>query len=293
MKRKRSLGDKIFDVCNTLFLVFITIIMLYPFWYVAMASFSDSNYLAAHSGVLLRPLKFTVEAYHRVAKNPNIITGYVNTIFIVVVGTLSSTFFTLLAAYVMSRKPFPGKKFFMIMMMITMYYGGGMIPTYIVNNNLLHLGNNRAVLILPALVATYNMVLMRTGLEAVPESLGESARIDGASEFKILFRVILPCALPALAVILLYYAVGYWNAWFGAAIYLRDRAKYPLQLFLREILIQNSTESMQAGDSGDLTAIAESIKYATAMVATVPILCIYPFVQKYFVKGAMIGAVKG
>lgn len=293
MRKKRSLGDKIFDICNTLFLIFIMIVMLYPFWHVAMASFSDSNYLAAHSGVLLRPLKFTVEAYRRVAKNPNIITGYVNTIFIVVVGTLSSTFFTLLAAYVMSRKPFPGKKFFMIMMMITMYYSGGMIPTYIVNNNLLHLGNNRAVLILPALVATYNMVLMRTGLEAVPESLGESARIDGASEFKILFRVMLPCALPALAVILLYYAVAYWNAWFGAAIYLRDRAKYPLQLFLREILIQNSTESMQMGASGDLAAIAESIKYATAMVATVPILCIYPFVQKYFVKGAMIGAIKG
>ena len=181
----------------------------------------------------------------------------------------------------------------MIMMTITMYFSGGIIPSYILNNNWLHLGNNRLVLILPGLVATYNMVILRTGLQAVPDSLEESARIDGANEFQILFRVVLPCVLPALAVIILYYAVGYWNSWFNAAIYLRDRTKYPLQLILREILIQNSTNDMTAGEAGDLAAIAESIKYATIMVATVPILCIYPFVQKYFVKGTMIGAVKG
>lgn len=291
--RKRSFGDKAFDVFNTIFMLFIIVIMVYPLWYVLMASLSDSNYLASHTGVLLWPLKFTTAAYDMVFKNPNIITGYANTILIVVTGTLSSTFCTLLAAYVMSRKPFPGKKFLMIMMVVTMYFNGGIIPTYILNNNWLHLGNNRAVLVLPLLVATYNMVILRTGLEAVPDSLEESARIDGANEFQILFRVVLPCALPALAVVLLYYAVSYWNAWFDAAIYMRDRAKYPLQLILREILIQNSTEAMMAGESGDMLAIAESIKYATIMVATVPILCIYPFVQKYFVKGAMVGAVKG
>lgn len=293
MKRKRSLGDRTFDVFNTLFLLFMIVIMLYPLWHVLMASLSDSNYLAAHSGALIWPLKFNIEAYRMVFKNPNIVSGYANTILIVVSGTLSSTFCTLLAAYVMSRKPFPGKKFFMIMMVVTMYFSGGLIPTYILNNNWLHLGNNRLVLVLPALVATYNMVILRTGLEAVPDSLEESARIDGANEFQILFRVVLPVALPALAVVLLYYAVSYWNSWFSAAIYLRDRAKYPLQVILREILINNSTQSMTMGESGDTLAIAESIKYATIMVATVPILCIYPFVQKYFVKGAMVGAVKG
>ena len=293
MKRKRSFGDKAFDVFNTLFMICVIVVMVYPLWYVLMASLSDSNYLAAHTGVLLWPLKFTAAAYKMVFKNPNILSGYANTILIVVVGTISSSLFTILAAYVMSRKSFPGKKLFMIMMVVTMYFSGGIIPTYILNNNWLHLGNNRAVLILPVLVATYNMVIMRTGMEAVPDSLEESARLDGASEFQILFRIIVPLVLPSLAVIVLYYAVSYWNSWFSAAIYLRDRIKYPLQLILREILINNSTDVMTSGDGGDMLAIAESIKYATIMVATVPILCIYPFVQKYFVKGTMVGAVKG
>ena len=293
MKRKRSLGDRIFDIVNTLFMLLIIVIMAYPLWYVLMASLSDSNYLAAHTGALLVPLNFNTGEYRMVFKKPNILSGYGNTVFLVAAGTLSSTLFTLLAAYVMSRKPFPGKKFFMIMMVIPMYFSGGMIPSYILNNNWLKLGNNRLVLILPVLVVTYNMVILRTGLEAVPESLEESARIDGASEFKILFRIMVPVAKASLAVVLLYYAVSYWNSWFNAAIYLRDREKYPLQLILREILINNSIDSMTAGEGGDMLAIAESIKYATIMVATVPILCIYPFVQKYFVKGAMIGAVKG
>ena len=293
MRKKHSFGDKVFDICNILLMIVIMVIMLYPLWYVLMASFSDSNYLAAHTGVLLKPLKFTAAAYRMVFKNPNILTGYANTVLVVLIGTLSSMFCTLLAAYVMSRKSFPGKKLLMIMMVITMYFSGGIIPTYILNNSWLHLGNNRAVLVLPALVATYNMVILRTGIESIPSSLEESARIDGANEFQILFRIVVPCAMPSLAVVILYYAVSYWNAWFDAAIYLRDRAKYPLQLILREILIYNSTDVMTAGDGGDMQAIAESIKYATIMVATIPILCVYPFVQKYFVKGVMVGAVKG
>ena len=293
MKRKRSFGDRAFDIINTIFMLFVIVIMAYPLWYVLMASLSDSNYLAAHRGVLLWPLKFTTEAYKMVFTNPNIISGYSNTILIVVAGTLSNVFFTLMAAYVMSRKPFPGKKIFMIMMVITMYFSGGIIPQYILNNNWLGLGNNRLVLILPGLVATYNMVILRTGLEAIPDSLEESARLDGANEFQILFKIMVPVAKASIAVISLYYAVTHWNAWFNAAIYLRDRAKHPLQLILREILINNDVANMMGGEDASNLAIAESIKYATIMVATVPILCIYPFVQKYFVKGAMIGAVKG
>lgn len=181
----------------------------------------------------------------------------------------------------------------MLMMIFTMYFSGGMIPDYILRNNWLHLGNDRLVLILPALVSTYNLIVMRTGFAAIPDSLEESARIDGASEFTILMRIIIPVALPCMAVIILFYAVSYWNSWFEASIYLTDRKKYPLQVILREILIVNSTTEMQVGESGNAQAIGESIKYATIMVATVPILLIYPFLQKYFVKGIMVGAVKG
>lgn len=293
MKRRRSIGDTIFVLCNTLFLLFMAVIMLYPLWYVAMASLSNSAHLMSHEGLLLLPLDFNIESYRMVAKNPNIITGYANTLLITGAGTIFNVLFTAMGAYVMSRKPFPFKKFFMIMMVITMYISGGMIPSYILNNNWLHLGDNRLVLILPGLVTTYNLVIMRSGLEAVPDSLEESAKIDGASEFQVLFRIMLPVALPALAVITLYYAVSHWNSWFAASIYLRDSSKYPLQLILRSILINNSTGSMTEGVEGDQMAIAESIKYATIMVATIPILLVYPFVQKYFVKGAMIGAVKG
>lgn len=290
---KRSMGDHIFEICNTMFMIFIIVIMLYPFWYVAMASFSNSNHLMAHTGLLLKPIDFNLDAYRMVAKNPNLLTGYMNTIFVVLVGTCSSTLVTALGAYVMSRQHFPFKRGIMFMMIFTMYFNGGMIPTYIMNNNWLHLGNNRLVLILPALVTTYNLIVMRTGFESIPYSLEESAKLDGAKDITILFKIIIPVALPSMAVIILFYAVSYWNAWFDASIYLTDRSKYPLQVILREILIMNSTSEMGAGEGGDAAAIAESIKYATIMVATVPILMIYPFVQKYFVKGAMVGAVKG
>ena len=274
-------------------MLLVIVIMLYPFWYVAMASFSNSNLLVAHKGMLLWPLDFNWDAYRMVAKNPNLLTGYLNTIVIVVVGTLCSTMMTALGAYVMSRKPFPFQKAMMFLMIFTMYFSGGLIPNYILLNNWLHLGNNRLVLILPALVTTYNLIVMRTGFEAIPDSLEESAKIDGAKDLTILLKIIIPVALPSMAVIILFYAVSYWNAWFEASIYLTDRAKYPLQVILREILIINSTSEMTAGESGNAVAIEESIKYATIMVATVPILLIYPFVQKYFVKGVMVGAVKG
>ena len=294
VKRKKiRRGDVAFEIINTIFMLFVIVIMLYPFWYVAMASFSNSDRLVAHQGMLLLPLDFNWDAYRMVAKNPNLISGYLNTIVIVVVGTLCSTMMTALGAYVMSRKPFPFQKVMMFLMIFTMYFSGGLIPNYILLNNWLHLGNNRLVLILPALVTTYNLIVMRTGFEAIPDSLEESAKIDGARDLTILLKIIIPVALPSMAVIILFYAVSYWNAWFEASIYLTDRAKYPLQVILREILIINSTSEMTAGESGNAVAIGESIKYATIMVATVPILLIYPFVQKYFVKGVMVGAVKG
>ena len=290
---KRNPGDKVFDIVNSLFMLFIMFITLYPLWYVAMASFSNSNLLLANKGALWLPLDFTIDAYKLVFKNRNLFSGYMNTIFVVVVGTIASTFITAIGAFVMSRKAFPGKRFLMFMMVFTMYFSGGMIPSYLLNNNWLHLGNNRLVLILPVLISTYNLIVMRTGFEAVPDSLEESAKIDGATDFQVLFKIFIPVALPSMAVVILFYAVGYWNSWFNAVIYLKDRSMYPISVIIREILILNSNSEMLIGQTGDVAPIAESIKYATIMVATVPILIVYPYLQKYFVKGTTVGAVKG
>ncbi len=291
--KKFNWKDSAFDIVNYFVLTLIILVTVYPFWYVCMASLSNSNYLMAHTGILLKPLHFNIDAYKMVFKNSNIISGFGNTILITVVGTLGSTLMTALGAFALSRKPFPGKTFLTLLIIFTMYFSGGIIPRYLLLNNWLHLGNSRLVLILPSLISTYNLVVMRTGFEAIPDSLEESAKLDGASAFQILFKIIIPVALPSMAVIILFYAVGYWNAWFDACIFITDRTKYPLQVILREILIINSTSEMTAGVAGDTVAIAESIKYATIMVSTIPILLVYPFVQKYFVKGVMIGAVKG
>jgi putative aldouronate transport system permease protein len=183
----------------------------------------------------------------------------------------------------------------MIMIIITMYFNGGLIPNYF-NIKELGLYNSIWSLILPGAISTFNLIILRTAFLAVPDSLEESAKLEGANHFVILFRIILPLTMPTVAVLILYYAVGHWNSWFNAMIYLKTRTKFPLQLILREILIQNDSTSMTAGmsgDTGDKLAIAETIRYATIIVATLPILCVYPFLQKYFTKGVMVGAVKG
>lgn len=181
------------------------------------------------------------------------------------------------------------------MMVFTMYFSGGMIPKYLMVYKWLHLGDSVWALILPVMISTYNLLIMKANFAALPDSLEEAAKIDGANDILILFRIILPLSMPVIAVMFLYYGVGYWNSWFTAMMYLRTRAKFPLQLILREILLSNDVTSMDTGgaSAGDRYLIGESLKYATIVVATVPILCLYPFIQKYFVKGIMIGAVKG
>jgi putative aldouronate transport system permease protein len=180
----------------------------------------------------------------------------------------------------------------MFMIVVTMFFQGGLIPTYLLVSNL-GLVDTPWAMIIPGAINTWNLIIMRTSFQAVPASLEESAKIDGANEWTIMWRIILPLSIPVMAVMVLFYAVGHWNAWFNAMIYLRDRNLYPLQLILREILITNSTDSMMTNASGvDKMPISETIKYATIMVATIPILVLYPFLQKYFVKGVMIGALK-
>ncbi len=292
MKIKRSMGERIFGVFNYIILSLIMLLCFYPVWYVLVASFSDSGLLMQHSGLLFKSLGFNTDAYVKVFQNPMILRGYANTLFILVVGVVFDIIMTSLGAYFLSRKNVMFKKPIIILIMFTMFFSGGMIPFYL-NLKDLHLTKTLWGLIIPFMISTYNMIILRTSFESLPDSLVEAAQIDGASHFKILGRIVLPLSKAIIAVMVLYYGVGIWNAWFWASAIIRDREQYPLQVILREILLQNDVGSMSAGVSvADQEAVGMTIKYATIVVATVPILCVYPFLQRYFTKGVMIGAVK-
>lgn len=295
MAIKESKSRYVFLVCNYLFMVGMMIITIYPILYVVFASFSGSAELVRHGGeILLHPIGFSLDAYRKTLSNHNVVTGYMNTIFIVVVGVLLSLLMSSIGAYFLSRKGVMLKKPITMLIMFTMFFSGGLIPFYMTVRDL-HLVGSLWSLILPSMISTYNMIILRTGFESIPQSLEESAKIDGARHIQILFHVVLPLSKASLAVIALYYGVGYWNAWFNASLFLEGNVdKWPIQLVLRQILIANDVNSMTQGvDISDVEQVGESIKYSTIVVATVPVLCIYPFIQRYFVKGVMIGAVKG
>jgi len=293
-KYKRSLSELVFDYGNVLFMFALVGATLYPLLYIVFASFSDPALLAQHRGLLAGPLGFSTAAYTLVFENPNILTGYRNTIFYVVSGTAISIILTTLGAYVLSRRGVLWKEPIMFLIVFTMFFSGGLIPTFLLVGRSLGWINSPLALIIPSAIQTYNLIIMRTAFQEVPYELTEAARIDGANDFQILLRIYLPLVQPVLAVMILFYSVSNWNSYFPALIYLRDRELYPLQLILREILIQNSTSNMTTtAASGDVQMISETIKYATIIVATVPILLIYPFLQRYFVKGVLIGSIKG
>ena len=285
--------DHVFTLINTLLMIFLMIITLYPFLYVLFASLSDPNEFIAHSGTLLYPLSPNLDSYWAVLNNPNILIGYKNTIFIVVVGTGINLLMTCVGAYFLSRTGPMLKKPIMILITVTMFVDGGMIPNYLLVRDL-GMYDTVWALIIPGAISTYNMIIMRTMFQSIPASLEESARIDGAGEWTILFKLILPLSIPTIAVIGLFYAVGHWNSWFSANIYLRDKNKFPLQLILRDIVVESEVDDMTIGAAfGNSYAMSFTIKYATVIVATVPILILYPWIQKYFVKGVMIGSLKG
>lgn len=285
--------DRIFTLFNYTFLILLVIVTLYPLLYVLFASLSDSAQLLANKGLLWKPVGFSLEAYKSVLANPGIATGFRNTLFILVFGVIVNLFMTALGAYVLSRKNVMWNKVFMFFIVFTMFFGGGLIPLYLVVKGVGLLDTLWST-ILPFAISTFNLIIMRTSFMGIPDSLEESAKIDGANHFTILFRIIIPLSMPVIAVMILYYAVDKWNGWFYASVFIKSRELFPLQLVLREILIANSTESMSAGASaGDRFQIGETIKYATIMVATIPILCIYPFLQRFFVKGVMVGSLKG
>jgi putative aldouronate transport system permease protein len=292
---RRSKGEAIFEVANTIIMILMMLICVYPLLYVIFASFSDPHRLAQHRGVLISSLGFTIKGYELVLKNPNIATGYVNTIFYVIAGTSVNLIMTALGAYVLSRRRAYWSDKMMFAVVFTMYFSGGLIPSYLLVKNL-GMMNSALALIIPGAISTWNLIIMRTSFLAIPVSLEESARIDGANDLTILFKIILPLSLPVMAVMALFYGVHHWNAWFNAMMYLRNRALYPLQLILREILIQNSNTNMivQSDVSQmDIDIYRSLVQYCTIIVATGPILLVYPFLQKYFVKGVMVGAIKG
>lgn len=291
MKRKVS----VFSIVNGLLLSVVALICLYPMLYVLFASLSDPSRLLQHRGMLFAPLGFTLQGYVLSFKNPNILQSYANTLFYVTVGTILNVLVTSMAAYTLSRKGLMLRRMLMLLILFTMYFSGGLIPLYLL---ILDLGlrDSRMSVILVGLVSTWNLIIMRTAFEGVPESLEESAKIDGAGPMTILVRVFLPVTLPMIATISLFYAVGHWNAWFYHMIFLKSRSKYPLQLILREVLITNDMSSMtKMVDIGSYSSDKYRllVRYATIIIATLPILCVYPFAQRFFVKGVMVGAVKG
>lgn len=292
-KIKISKAEMGFQIFNYIFMVFIMFIMLYPMWHVLMASISDARQLSSHTGILLIPDGFSLKAYQLMMKNPMILRGYGNTLFILVFGLTINMLVTFMGAYGLSRKNVMWNRTITLFIIFTMYFSGGMIPAYLNIKNL-GLENTLWSVILPVSVNTFNLIVMRTGFEAVPDSLEEAARIDGAGHLTILFKIMLPLTKATTAVIALYYAVSHWNSWFNAMLYLTDRNLFPLQLILREILIQNDTSMMTMNvDAGDSSFVSETVKYAVIIVTVLPIICVYPFIQKYFASGVMIGAVKG
>lgn len=285
-----SMGERIFMVFVYILLTLIALLCVYPMLHVFFASISDPLELMVHSGVLLKPQGFSLQGYKIVLENKNIATGYMNTIFILVVGTAINMILSCMGAYALSRKKYMFKKTITMMIVFTMYFSGGLIPNFLLVQNL-GLFNTRWALMIPNAIATWNLIVMKTSFQNIPESLEESAKIDGANDFTVLLKIFLPVAKSTLAVMVLFYAVGHWNSWFNAMIYLQDRSKFPLQLFLREIVLSNST-SGNVNPDADVFFLDEVIKFATIIVSTVPILFVYPFAQKYFMTGVMLGSLK-
>ncbi|MEC0268216.1 carbohydrate ABC transporter permease, partial [Paenibacillus anseongense] len=273
---KLTSGERTFGYFNMLLMLVLCAVTLYPFLYVAFASLSDATSLLQHRGIMLKPAGFDLGAYKAVFENPMIMKGYQNTLIYVVLGTTINLLMTSIGAYVLSRPNLYFKHIIMFFIVVTMVFHGGLIPSYLLVNSLGMMNTMWAILI-PGAINTFNMIIMRTSFQGIPVSLEESARMDGANDWVILFRIVIPLSMPVIAVMILWYAVGHWNSYFNALVYLRNREAYPLQLVLREILISNNTDSMMAGGGDDKYAIGETIKYAAIMVSTLPIICLYPF----------------
>jgi len=294
MSIRKTLGLPFkFDTWNYILLAALGFITVYPFYYMVVASFSDGGSLIAHQGLLLRPLDFNLLAYERVASNPKVARGFLNSIYLVVAGVGLNMAITSLTAYALSRRHLVGRSFLLKFAVFTMIFNRGLIPLFLVVRGLGLYGSLWAVIMTFA-VNTYNLLIMVTFFRNVPESLEESAIVDGAGHFRILWSIFLPVSKAVVATLLLFYAVGRWNGFFYAMIFLPNPDRWPISLVLREIIIMEQMNDYLGGvDFGDHGSVAETIKYATAVVTTLPILFLYPFLQKYFAKGVMLGSIKG
>lgn len=292
----KSIGDRIFDLIVYLFAALIIIITLYPLIYTISMSISDPA-MAARGKVWFLPIGFDLSAIKTVLNDDGILRYYYNTLWYTLVGTVLGVIVTCLGAYPLSRKEFKHRNIFTKAIMFTMFFGGGLVPTYIVVTSYLHLYNNRWAIILPTLTAAWYIIVARSFFESLPDEIVESARIDGASEFRIFIQLVMPLSKPIIAVLALYFAVGYWNSYFPSLLYLGKKELQPLALYVRSVVIQSSLGDMNAAVSTMLNPesmlSALQIKYAVVVVSIVPMLLIYPFLSKNLEKGLMIGAVKG
>ena len=294
MKVKRSTGDKVFDIVNYTFLIFLTLIVLYPLVYVLSASFS-SPYAVTSGQVWLFPKDVSLVGYETVFKDPNIVSGFFYAVYRTVLGTLIGVVMTMMAAYPLSVRDFAGRGVFMKLLTFTMMFGGGLLPSFL-NINELGLYGTYWALVIPGAVGVYNVIVTRTFIQStIPYDLYESASLDGCSDLGYFLKVVIPLSKPILAELTMYVAVGHWNDYFNAMIYLKSD-NYPLQVVLRNIILMNQIDPENMADVDTMMkmqGLAELLKYSLIVISSVPMLLLYPFIQKHFVKGVMIGAIKG
>ena len=293
MSIRSTRSDRIFDAVDTILLAAVLLIIAYPLYFVIIASFSDPSLVSAGK-VTWRPEGFTLAGYKRLLSFSQIWLGYRNTIFYVILGTVISLVLTVTLAYPLSRRDFKLRTPLMMMVTFTMFFSGGMIPTYLCISKM-HMLNTVWAVVLPGAIAASHVIIVRTFFQSIPRELTEAAAIDGCTNFKAFINIVLPLSKAVTAVIALYVASGLWNTYFGPMIYLTDRKLYPLQLFLRQILLQNDMQGadISAASVQEEQYIAQLIRYGVIIVSTVPMMLLYPFIQKYFVKGVMIGSIKG
>lgn len=292
MIERKRFSSRVFDALNVTLMVLLCIAMIYPLLYELFLSLSVPRALFGFNGFLIWPRGFTLNNYIHVLTNPSILSGLRNTLFILVVGVSINLIMTCLAAYFLARSNTLLFRPVMIMILVTMYFGGGMIPTYL-NISDLKLLDTLWALILPGALSTYNVIVLRSFFRTIPPSMVESVEIDGGGHLTLLFRIFVPLSTASMAVILLYYAVGHWNSWFSARIYLRRPELFPLQYVLQKMLVVGSNTDLGIATDPFYEQLSEAIKAATVMVVTVPVLCFYPLLQKYFVGGVMVGSLKG
>ncbi|MCX6972452.1 MAG: carbohydrate ABC transporter permease [Verrucomicrobia bacterium] len=288
---KQSRGEKLFNVANIVVLGGIALLCLYPFLYTLSLSLSSAKE-ASRDGLHLYPAELSLTSYQMVLTNPNILTGYINTIVRTLLGTTLTLLATCVAAYPLSRREMPHRSLITFLIVFTMLFGGGMVPSYLLMKNL-GLINTIWVLVVPGMLSAFNIIIVKNYFQSLPESLTESARIDGAGEWRILFQIYLPLSKPVLATVALWSAVGHWNSWFDALLYITEDRKQVLQTFLQRIVIESSTQMMELGiTDAQMQFTSETIKAATIIITILPIIMVYPFIQRHFVKGIMLGGVK-